>query len=423
MASEEVLYVEGGQALRGEVVVQGSKNAALPMIAASLLATEGQTVLHRVPPVKDVLVALQVLRELGARVEYDVERGVAVIDASGDISHRLPEDLSSRFRASVLFVGPLLSRFRRAWIREVGGCTIGSRPTDYHYRGFARLGAEVQGIAGGGFDVVAERLAGSYMYCDLPSHTGVENLVMAASLAEGESVIENAASDPEIVDFVHLLQKMGAEVEGAGTRTVRIRGVKKLRGAEHEVMYDRLDAGMLMMAGAITGGDIRLQGVELDHLGIFTAKLQQMGVHTTQDGDWLRVQGPQTLSPINVVTTFYPGFPTDLQPCIMALACVAKGDSYVRETVFENRLGHIKNLRAFGAQLSPEKDNLVIVHGPARLKGAQVRALDIRAGAACVLAGLAAEGRTSIHNLYQLDRGHAYLEDRLRSLGAKLERL
>ena len=182
MASEEVLYVEGGQALRGEVVVQGSKNAALPMIAASLLATEGQTVLHRVPPVKDVLVALQVLRELGARVEYDMERGVAVIDASGDISHRLPEDLSSRFRASVLFVGPLLSRFRRAWIREVGGCTIGSRPTDYHYRGFARLGAEVQGIAGGGFDVVAERLAGSYMYCDLPSHTGVENLVMAASL-------------------------------------------------------------------------------------------------------------------------------------------------------------------------------------------------------------------------------------------------
>ena len=283
MASEEVLYIEGGQSLRGEAVVQGSKNAALPMIAASLLATEGQTVLRRVPPVKDVIVALQVLRELGARVEYDAEDGVAVIDATGDISHRLPEDLSSRFRASVLFVGPLLSRFRRAWIREVGGCTIGSRPTDYHYRGFARLGAEVQGITGGGFDVIAERLAGSYMYCDLPSHTGVENLVMAASLAEGESIIENAASDPEIVDFVHLLQKMGADVEGAGTRTVRIRGVEKLRGAEHEVMYDRLDAGMLMMAGAITGGDIRLQGVELDHLGIFTAKLQQMGVQTVQD--------------------------------------------------------------------------------------------------------------------------------------------
>ncbi len=423
MASEEVLYVEGGRALRGDVVVQGSKNAALPMLAASLLATEGQTVLHRVPPVKDVLVAMQVLRQLGAKVEYDAQSEVAVIDATGTISHRLPEDLSVRFRASVLFVGPLLSRFRRAWIREVGGCTIGSRPTDYHYRGFARLGAQVKGIRGGGFDVVAEELVGAYMYCDLPSHTGVENLVMAASLAKGESIIENAASDPEIVDFVELLKKMGADVEGAGTRSVRIRGVQKLRGAEHEVMYDRLDAGMLMMAGAITGGDIRLKGVELDHLGIFAAKLQQMGVHAEADGDWVHVKGPQALSPINVVTTFYPGFPTDLQPCIMALACVAHGDSYVRETVFENRLGHVKNLRAFGAKLSPEKDNLVIAHGPARLQGATVRALDIRAGAACVLAGLAAEGRTSIHNLYQLDRGHAHLEERLRGLGADLERL
>ncbi len=423
MASEEVLYVEGGHPLHGDVTVHGSKNAALPMIAASLLATEGQTVLHRVPPVKDVMVALEVLRQLGAKVDYDADSETAVIDASGDISHRLPEDLSARFRASVLFVGPLLSRFRRAWIREVGGCTIGSRPTDYHYRGFARLGANVQEVKGGGFDVLAERLQGAYMYCDLPSHTGVENLVMAASLAEGESIIENAASDPEIVDFVALLKKMGADVEGAGTRTVRIRGVDKLRGAEHEVMYDRLDAGILMIAGAITGGDIRLRGVELDHLGIFVAKLHQMGVDTTVDGDWLRVQGPRELSPINVVTTFYPGFPTDLQPCIMALACVAKGDSYVRETVFENRLGHVKNLRAFGAQLSPEKDNLVIVHGPARLKGASVRAIDIRAGAACVLAGLAAEGRTSIHNLYQLDRGHVRLEERLRGLGAQLERL
>ncbi len=425
MASEEVLYVEGGRTLSGEAVVQGSKNAALPMLAASLLATEGQTVLHRVPPVKDVLVAMEVLRQLGAKVDYDAAEGVAVIDATSVVEHRLPEELTARFRAAVLFVGPLLSRFRRAWICEVGGCPIGQRPTDYHYRGFARLGANVQpqGIAASGFDVVAEELKGAFMYCDMPSHTGVENLVMAASMAEGESVIENAASDPEIVDFVELLKKMGAQIEGAGTRTVHIKGVKKLRGAEHEVMYDRLDAGMLMMAGAITGGDIALKGVERDHLRIFEAKLQQMGVDVRQDGEWMRVQGPEVLSPINVATTYYPGFPTDLQPGIMALACVAKGDSYVRETVFEDRLGHVKNLRAFGAKLSPEKDRLVIVHGPARLKGAKVRAIDIRAGAACVLAGLAAEGRTSIHNLYQLDRGHARLEERLRGLGAQLERL
>jgi UDP-N-acetylglucosamine 1-carboxyvinyltransferase len=423
MASAEVLFVQGGHRLQGEVEVQGSKNAALPMLAASLLATEGQTVLHRVPPVKDVLVALEVLRRLGARVDYDASEEVVVIDA-GDVQEtRLPEELTSRFRASLLFIGPLLGRFRRAWISEVGGCTIGSRPTDYHYRGFARLGAKVEGVTGGGIDVVAEKLEGAFMYCDLPSHTGVENLIMASCLARGESVIENAASDPEIVDFVALLKKMGAEVEGVGTRRVHITGVEGLKGAEHTVMYDRLDAGLLMMAGAITGGDIALKGVVRDHLHVFEAKLHQMGVETVEDGEWVRVRGPDTLSPINVATTFYPGFPTDLQPGIMALASLARGDSYIRETVFEDRLGHVKNLRAFGARILPEKDRLVLVHGPAQFKGAKVKAMDIRAGAACVLAGLAAEGRTEIHNPYQLDRGHAHIERRLRGLGADLERL
>ena len=225
MASAEVLFVQGGRKLEGEAVVQGSKNAALPMLAASLLATEGKTVLHRVPPVKDVLVAMEVLRRLGAKIDYDLSEEIAVIDTRDVTETRLPEELTSRFRASLLFLGPLLARFRRAWISEVGGCTIGSRPTDYHYRGFARLGAKVEGVAGGGIDVVAEELAGSFMYCDLPSHTGVENLVMASCLARGESIIENAASDPEIVDFVVLLQKMGAKIEGAGTRKVCITGV------------------------------------------------------------------------------------------------------------------------------------------------------------------------------------------------------
>ena len=423
MASAEVLFVQGGRKLEGEAVVQGSKNAALPMLAASLLATEGKTVLHRVPPVKDVLVAMEVLRRLGAKIDYDLSEEIAVIDTRDVTETRLPEELTSRFRASLLFLGPLLARFRRAWISEVGGCTIGSRPTDYHYRGFARLGAKVEGVAGDGIDVVAEELAGSFMYCDLPSHTGVENLVMASCLARGESIIENAASDPEIVDFVALLQKMGAKIEGAGTRKVCITGVEGLVGAEHTVMHDRLDAGLLMMAGAITGGDIILKGVVREHLYVFEAKLQQMGVETIEEGEWLRVRGPTELLPINVVTTFYPGFPTDLQPGMMALACAAKGDSYIRETVFEDRLGHVKNLRAFGAHILPEKDRLVLVRGPAQLKGAKVKAMDIRAGAACVLAGLAAEGRTGVHNLYQLDRGHAHIERRLRGLGADLERL
>jgi UDP-N-acetylglucosamine 1-carboxyvinyltransferase len=423
MSSEELLYIEGGTSLAGEVHIQGAKNAALPMITASLLATEGQTVLHRVPAVKDVMVALEVLRKLGARVDHNTTTDTVVIDATTVDSYKLPEDLTGRFRAALLFVGPLLARFGKACICEVGGCVIGTRPVDYHYRGFARLGARVVGTGGGGIQVCADELVGSFMYCDLPSHTGTENLIMAASMATGDSTIENAASDPEIVDFVELLTKMGAKVEGAGSRTVEISGVDRLHGAEHTVMHDRLDAGLFMMASGITGGDVAIDGVHQQHLRIVEAKLQQMGVEIAHDGVWTRVRGPRKLLPINVVTTYYPGFPTDLQPSIMALACVADGDSYIRETVFEERLGQVKILRAFGAQLSPEEDRLVIVHGPARLKAARAKAHDIRAGGTCVLAALAARGRSSISNLYQLDRGHADLEERLRALGAQLERI
>ena len=282
------------------------------------------------------------------------------------------------------------------------------------------MGAKVRGT---GYDVTAETLRGANMYCDLPSHTGTENLMMAASLAEGESTIVNAGSDPEISDLAQLLEKMGADIDGVGTRTVRIRGVKKLRGAEHTVMYDRLDAATMMMAGTITAGDIRLKGVNRHHLEIFEAKLLQMGVNIEQDGEWIRVQSPQKLHPINVVSTYYPGFPTDLQPSITALACRAEGDRYIRETVFEDRFGHVKLLRAFGVSLSPEKDQLLIVHGSQQFKAARVRASDIRAGATCVLAGLSAEGKTSISNLYQLDRGLADLVGRLTELGADVERI
>lgn len=424
MAAEEVLYVEGGRPLQGEAEIQGSKNAALPMIAASLLASEGQTVLHRVPPVKDVLLALEILRQLGARVEFDIATETAVIDATSVNSTEIPPDIAMRMRASLLFVGPLLSRFRSMTIDEVGGCTIGARNTDYHYRGFARMGATVTGTPSGGYVVSAENMRGASVYCDLPSHTGTENLMMAASLSEGETVIVNAASDPEIVDFAELLVKMGAKVEGVGTRTVRVAGVDKMRGAEHTVMHDRLDAGLFIMAAAITKGEVTLRGVRRDHLEIFDAKLTQMGVEMISHDDvTVTVRGPEKLAPINVVTTYYPGMSTDLQPALTALACVAHGDSYIRETVFEDRMGHVKNLRQFGANLSPEKDRLVIVHGPAKLKATRVKASDIRAGACCVLAGLAAEGRTSISNLYQLDRGHARLEERMKQLGAHLERL
>lgn len=424
MAAEEVLYIDGAQPLKGEAQIQGSKNAALPMIAASLLAARGQTVLHRVPPVKDVLVALEILRKLGAAVAFDPAVGTAVIDTTNVTRTDLPPELAGRMRASLLFVGALLSRFRTATIDEVGGCSIGERNTDYHYRGFARMGATVAGTSSGGYVVRADGLVGANMYCDLPSHTGTENLIMAASMARGESVIVNAASDPEIVDFAELLVKMGARIEGVGTRKVCITGVDRLHGAEHTVMHDRLDAGLFLMAAAITRGEATLIGVHREHLEIFEAKLLQMGVELRDlGGTRVTVRGPERLSPINVVTTYYPGLSTDLQPGITALACVAHGDSYIRETVFEDRMGHVKNLRAFGARLSPEKDRLVIVHGPARLQAARVRASDIRAGACCVLAGLAAEGRSSISNLYQLDRGHTRLEERLALLGARIERL
>ncbi len=424
MAAEEVLYVEGAHPLQGETEIQGSKNAALPMIAASLLASEGQTVLHRVPPVKDVLLALEILRQLGATVDFDTTSGTAVIDATAVSNTEIPPEMAMRMRASLLFVGPLLSRFRSVTIDEVGGCTIGERATDYHYRGFARMGATVSGTPSGGYIVEAANLQGAGLYCDLPSHTGTENLIMAASLAQGETVIVNASSEPEITNFSELLGKMGARIEGVGTRTVTIHGVDKLHGAEHTVMHDRLDAGLFIMAAAITKGEATLTGVRRDHLEIFDAKLAQMGVDIIgHDDTTVTVRGPEQLSPINVVTTAYPGFPTDLQPGITALACVANGDSFVREMIFEDRMGHVKNLRQFGATLSPEKDRLVIVQGPAKLKATRVKASDIRAGACCVLAGLAAEGRTSISNLYQLDRGHTRLEERLTQLGARLERL
>jgi UDP-N-acetylglucosamine 1-carboxyvinyltransferase len=424
--AEEALYIEGARALTGEVEVQGSKNAALPMIAATILATEGQTILHRVPAVKDVLVAMELLRQLGATVDFEPATGTAVIDTTQMTSTELPPEMASRMRASLLFVGPLLARFGTATLDEVGGCNIGERNTDYHYRGFARMGAIVEGTPTGGYRLYPRNggLHAANMYCDLPSHTGTENLIMAASLTPGESVIVNAASDPEIADFVALLRKMGAKVEGVGSRHVVITGVDKLRGAEHTVMYDRLDAGLFMMSGAITGGDVLVRGVIAEDIELFEQKLEQIGVIIEHLGDHVaRIQGPEVLSPINVTTNYYPGFSTDLQPGITALATVANGDSYIRETVFEDRLGHVKSLRAFGAKLSPEKDRLVIVHGPARLKGERVKALDIRAGAACVLAGLAAEGRTSITNLYQLDRGHTNLVERFAGLGAEIERL
>ena len=415
------LDIEGGRKLNGVHFVQGSKNAILPMIAASLIPTEGQTVIRNVPPINDVKVALEIVKSLGCKVQYFPGEQTVAIDASSLSSHELPADLTTLVRGSVLFMAPLLVRAGKVRLQGVGGCAIGTRALDFHHRGFARLGAKVNDEDG--LTIEANGLRGGFLYLDMPSHTGTENLMVAACLAKGETLIENASSDPEIVDFANFLTRMGAKIDGVGSRTIRIEGVKALRPVDYTAMSERLDAGLFMMAAGITGGEITLIGAKLEHLRLVVAKLTQMGLRITQDGSLIHVKGPRRLLPINVVTHPYPGFPTDLQAVVMALSSVADGDSYIRETVFDGRFMHADELVRMGAKIEVGENNrLALVHGQDRLSGARVVAKDLRGGTALVLAGLAAEGNTTIENAYQIDRGHHDIEGSLSQLGAKVKR-
>ncbi|MEU7001623.1 UDP-N-acetylglucosamine 1-carboxyvinyltransferase [Nonomuraea sp. NPDC046570] len=411
--------VRGGNALRGTAFIQGAKNAVLPMIGAALLAAKGRTVLRNVPIIEDVRRAVELAQVIGAHVELHEAERTLVIDASRLTSPVLPAEIARRFRGSVLFTPALLHRLGEAVVEGVGGCNLGSRNLDFHYLGYKRLGA----IVDEGETVIhvkASGLTGATLYLDTPSHTGTENLIMAAALASGTTVIENAALEPEVLDVIAMLTRMGARISGGGTGFITVQGVDELHAVEHTVMPDRLDAGVFAMAAAITGGDLSLVGTGLD-LGVVRYKLEQMGVEFARQGAVLHVRCPNPLKPINVITDTYPGFATDLQSPMMTVACLADGVSYIHERIFDGRFALAGELNKMGADVRV-KDNSATVHGCTPLTGTQVTAHDLRSGIALVLAGLAAEGETVIDSGYLIDRGHAHLAERMRALGANITR-
>lgn len=416
----EKIIVRGGKRLSGTVKVEGAKNAVLPVIAATLLASEGKSVIYDVPELSDVYTISEVLRHLQADVT--VGNNKIVVDASGELSIEAPFEYVRKMRASVLVMGPLLARKGRARVALPGGCAIGSRPIDQHLKGFEAMGATVK-IGNGFIDAeVNGKLRGAKIYLDFPSVGATENIMMAAVLAEGTTIIENCAKEPEIVDLANFLNAMGAKVRGAGTGTIRIDGVTTLYGAEHTVIPDRIEAGTFMIAAAITGGNVLVQGAVPEHLTSLIAKLEEMGVTIVEEDNGLRVIAPDKLKAVDVKTMPHPGFPTDMQSQMMALLMKAEGTSMVTETVFENRFMHVEEFRRMNADMRIEGRS-VIINGPCNLQGAEVAATDLRAAAALILAGLAAEGYTRVTELKHLDRGYVRFHEKLAALGADIERV
>jgi UDP-N-acetylglucosamine 1-carboxyvinyltransferase len=411
------LLIEGGVPLRGVVDVSAAKNATLPALAAALLTHE-QLELTNVPELQDVRTMLRLLETLGATVQRQGSRvRLTVARVAGDVA---AYELVSTMRASVLVLGPLVARHGSARVALPGGCAIGVRPIDQHLKGLARLGAEIA-IENGFVVARASRLKGARIATDLVTVTGTENLMMAAALAQGTTVIENAAREPEVSDLAALLNAMGARIEGAGTARVEIEGVAELGGAVHSVVPDRIEAGTLMVAGAITGGDITVRGLVPDHLTAVMAKLEECGVMLEIGQNRVRVQGPPRPRPADITTSPFPGFPTDMQAQLMTLLALADGQSRVTETIFENRFMHAAELVRMGARIETE-GSTAIIRGVPFFQGAPVMASDLRASAALVLAGLAARGRTEVSRVYHLDRGYERLEVKLSALGARIER-
>ncbi|MDY2986427.1 MAG: UDP-N-acetylglucosamine 1-carboxyvinyltransferase [Peptoniphilus sp.] len=415
----EKIIVRKSEPLRGTVRISGAKNAALPILAASLLGTE-DVVLEDVPGLKDVDIMCQVLESLGSTVKR-VEKNKIIINSNNLSSYVTNYELMGKMRASFLVMGPLLGRMGKTVNSLPGGCNIGARPIDLHLKGFEALGAKIENNVG---DITAscEKLIGDTIYLDFPSVGATENIMTAAVLAEGETVIENAAMEPEIVDLANFLRKMGAKVVGAGTSTIRINGVKELKGCTHQIIPDRIEAGTFMVAAAMTEGDIKIENVIVSHIKPVIAKLEEAGAQVIEEDDSLRVIGNSIKRPINIKTLPYPGFPTDMQAQFMAFTTTLNGKSTVKETVFENRFMHADELVKMGADINT-KDREARVVGPSQLKGAKVNATDLRAGAALILAGLMAEGETEIGEIYHIDRGYEDIEEKFRKLGANIERV
>lgn len=416
----EKIIVRGGNRLEGTVRVEGAKNAVLPVLAATLLASEGKSVLKDVPELSDVYTINEVIRNLNTEVTFS--NNTVTVDASKPLFDEAPFEYVRKMRASVLVMGSLLARNGKARVALPGGCAIGSRPIDQHLKGFEAMGAKVK--VGNGF-IEAEvdgRLKGAKIYLDFPSVGATENIMMAAALADGVTILENCAKEPEIVDLANYLNKMGAKVKGAGTATIRIEGVDKLYGTEHHIIPDRIEAGTFMVAAAITGGNVLVQGAVLEHLSSLVAKMEEMGIIVQEEKDGLRVIGPDIMKAVDIKTMPHPGFPTDMQSQMMALLLRAKGTSMITETVFENRFMHVEEFRRMNADIKIDGRS-VIISGEANLQGAEVSATDLRAAAALILSGLVADGVTRVTELKHLDRGYVNFHGKLASLGADIERV
>ncbi len=413
-----MLQIQGGRPLRGAVDVAGSKNAALALMSAVLLG-EGTTVLHNVPHVSDTRIKASLLERFGAKVAW--HEGSLFIDCSTIELSELDEEMVRLIRTSFYLLGPLLARTGKAILPAPGGCKIGQRPVDFHLKGLALLGADVR-LDGGKYIAETSGLKGAEIYLDFPSAGATQHLMSAAVLAEGVTIIQNAAVEPEVTTLAAFLNRMGARIEGAGTSTVTILGVGSLEPCEFRVPSDRLQAGTYILAGAITSGDVTVRGIMPDNQTALVNKLREAGADITEGPDWIRVTCPNRLKGIRVKTMPYPGFPTDMQQPMAALLTIAEGNSVVEETIYESRTGHVPELQRMGAKIRVEGGRLTLIAGVDGLKGAPVEASDLRAGAALVLAGLVAQGETTIRNVHFIDRGYENLEANLRDLGASIER-
>ncbi len=418
------LLIRGGRRLNGEVTISGAKNAALPELCAALLTAEPVR-LANVPRLQDVNTMLHLLRNMGVAVDRPVEQPDALtLDASRVTSPEAPYELVKTMRASILALGPLLARFGEATVSLPGGCAIGSRPVDQHILGLQAMGARI-GVEHGYILAKADRLRGARIVTDMITVTGTENLLMAATLAEGETVIENAAQEPEVADLAEMLIAMGARIDGHGTSRIRVEGVDRLHGVAHRIVPDRIEAGTFLCAVAAAGGDVVLRDARADLLEAVIDKLREAGASvesgTAGGSGWIRIRGDGRPKAVSFRTAEYPAFPTDMQAQFMALDCIAEGTSRVMETIFENRLMHVNELMRLGANIAID-GHVAVVEGVPKLSGATVMATDLRASASLVIAGLVADGQTVVDRIYHLDRGYDRIEDKLRSLGADIER-
>ncbi|MCD0958565.1 UDP-N-acetylglucosamine 1-carboxyvinyltransferase [Staphylococcus aureus] len=416
------IVIKGGNKLTGEVKVEGAKNAVLPILTASLLASDKPSKLVNVPALSDVETINNVLTTLNADVTYKKDENAVVVDATKTLNEEAPYEYVSKIGASILVMGPLLARLGHAIVALPGGCAIGSRPIEQHIKGFEALGAEIHLENGNIYANAKDGLKGTSIHLDFPSVGATQNIIMAASLAKGKTLIENAAKEPEIVDLANYINEMGGRITGAGTDTITINGVESLHGVEHAIIPDRIEAGTLLIAGAITRGDIFVRDAIKEHMASLVYKLEEMGVELDYQEDGIRVRAEGELQPVDIKTLPHPGFPTDMQSQMMALLLTANGHKVVTETVFENRFMHVAEFKRMNANINVEGRSAKL-EGKSQLQGAQVKATDLRAAAALILAGLVADGKTSVTELTHLDRGYVDLHGKLKQLGADIERI